>query len=99
MPNASTTGTDRSAELVQQAMLAQHVALVGLLDGEDLVVHADEPDDVPGDASGNLNQPAVGPLRQRGLERQVEQLGGRAQRRERVVAHLEAKPTRPHYRV
>jgi hypothetical protein len=76
-------------ELVQQRVLTQHVTLVRLLEREDLLVHADEPHDVPGNAARNLHESPVGPVDQRRLERQVEQLGGRAQRGERVVRHSE----------
>ena len=87
VPNASTTGTPLG-QLVQQAVLAQDEALGGLLDREDLVVRPDEPDDVPGDAAGHLDDPRVGPVGKGLVEGEVEQLGRGTERREGVVGHV-----------
>jgi hypothetical protein len=88
----------RDAELLQaaqQAVLAPGQPLVDLLDGEDLAALDDEADHVPGQAAlPDLDQPVVGPLRQRLVPGQRQQARRRLGRWREDETHPAISPAR-----
>jgi hypothetical protein len=73
----------------QQGVLPQHETVRRLLDREHPATDLDEPHQVPGDAARDVHDQVLGPVGERHVEGQPDQLGVRAHRGEGVVAHAD----------
>lgn len=101
----------QAVQIVQQSVLVQRQVFDDLLGGVDLVTHADEPDHVTGDASGQGDQLVDRPVGQRRVPRLLQQprvgLGGQEPRHLVILARrsnvrptglgvpVDGKPERP----